>query len=671
MGDRTSIYHRPPSKSLVVSTTPEEFVHGAYEDWDLSFASIVESINDGILVVHFDGTIIYVNPRMGELLGYEPKEVVGDSVYEFLDVDWRETIREQLQWRKRGEEGEYDLKVRHRDGRAVWLHVSARPVRDPQGRPQFSLVAAQDVTERRQMEQKLRKARERAEAASQAKGEFLARMSHEIRTPMNGVVGMLELLEETQLSDEQVRYVHTAREAADGLLNLINDILDLSKIEARRLELVQLSFCVEEVVSETLQTLARDASRKDLELVYFVDAQVPNRVVGDPDRLRQVLVNLVKNSIKFTDEGQISVLVTVDEMREDDKVDLHFVVADTGVGIAEDQQAKIFEAFRQADRNERGEEGTGLGLTIAAQLVGLMEGKLWLESEEGRGSTFHFTSRFDVDQLESQQESRLGPLAQVAALVMEANPVNRHFLSTLLSNWKMKPTVVKTGREARKAMEGRDFDLFIVGVHHLDDRELDDFNDARRKTGMREVPAIALSPTGAVPAPQWMERYDVHRHLFKPIRPSTLLETISEMLDLEGLVERKAQREPPSRIERPLRVLVAEDNPVNQRVTAGLLEKRGHYVVLVENGRQAVERLQDGEDFDLVLMDIQMPEMDGYEATREIRRTEAPQGRHIPIIALTAHAMSGDREKMLAAGMDSYLSKPVTADELYEAIESV
>lgn len=645
--------------------------------------ALIDNVPDYMYVKDSDCRFLLANMAVAKQMGAKgPEELLGKTDFDFYPRHLAATFFEDEQKVIRAGQAEINREESGMDpqGNLSQVLTTQVPLRGKNNQVIGLVGIGHDITHMKKIQAEMQRAREAAEAASRAKSEFLANMSHEIRTPLNGIMGMTDLALETELDREQREYLETVKVSADSLLTVINDILDFSKIEAGKIDLEFVDFDVRDSLESALKTLAVRADEKRLELLCEVAPEVPELARGDITRLRQVLLNLVGNAIKFTNEGEIAVRVW-QGARDGRELVLHFTVSDTGIGIPKDKQEMIFDPFAQADSSTtRKYGGTGLGLTISARLVRMMGGQMWVESEEGRGSHFHFTVRL---QIADRKEVRVGSpappeiLRGVRVLVVDDNRTNLRILEGMLKRWEMVPLCVESGEQALAELasarnEGKAFGLIVTDMHmpRMDGFEL--VEHIREKPELSTATIMMLTSAGHRGDAERCQKLGVSAYLLKPIRQSELREAVARVLgarEQEGmirLVTRYSLRDARDRSE-ILRILVAEDNLVNQRLVVRLLEKRGHRVVVAANGKEAVA-VMEKETFDLILMDVQMPEMDGFEATAAIRKKEKSRGLHQIIVALTAHAMKGDHEKCLAAGMDAYLSKPIRPQELDEML---
>jgi PAS domain S-box-containing protein len=643
-----------------------------------------EAAHFGVWEHNFETNTVIWDRRMFELHGIDPEQF--HASYE----DWAKSVHPEGLPRAAAEvEAAIDAGGDFRsEFRVVWpsggirfIEAHGTVLTSPSGALQSVIGVNSDITERKEAAAAMLEAKEKAEAASRAKSDFLANMSHEIRTPLNGVMGMTELALETELTPEQREYLETVKGSADSLLTVIDDILDFSKIEAGKIGLEPADFDLREGLKTVLNTLAPRAEEKGLKLFYDVASDVPQVLNGDFGRLRQVLIKLAGNAVKFTERGEVAIRVRAETCSDDDVL-VRFSVSDTGVGIPKEKMQSIFDAFSQADTSAtRKYGGTGLGLTISQRLVDMMGGKVWAESELGKGTTFHFTAKLkksDSRESNTGDAAPQGSLSGVKVLVVDDNRTNRRVLEGMLARWGMNATSAATAEDALLALgeaeaEGRPFRLLLTDTNMPSMNGFEFLESIRGKPELSSTSLIMLTSSGQKGDAARCKQLGVAAYLTKPVRQAELREAIAGALALQQqgaapLITRHSPRngrEP----EQALRILVAEDTAVNQRLIMRLLEKRGHRVTLAQNGREALEALAKA-DFDLVFMDVQMPEMDGFEAAAAIRAAEQGRGTHQQVIALTAHAMEGDREKCLAAGMDGYLSKPIQPKELEEVLQN-
>jgi two-component system sensor histidine kinase/response regulator len=656
----------------------------ALRDSEALYHSLVECVPLCILRKDREGRFTFANQKFCQLLGRSAEEILGKTDYDFFPAALADKYRRDDQRvLSTGEVFEDIEEHQTPSGEKLFVQVLKSPVRDASGQIVEVQCMFMDVTDRKRAEEELRRAREAAEAANRAKSDFLANMSHEIRTPLNAIIGLTELLLQTPTNALQREYLQMILESGELLLALINDVLDFSKIEAGKLLLERLPFTLREQVGDTMKLLAARASQKGLELALDVAADVPEVVVGDAGRLRQVLLNLLSNAIKFTHQGEVVVEVRCSERTESECL-LQFCVRDTGIGIPRDQQERIFQAFEQVDTSTaRRYGGTGLGLAIASRLVALMGGKIWVESEPGRGSAFYFTARLGIGPSEKDgREEQLARLRGWRVLVVDDNATNRTVLQAMLRSWHLQPETASTAEEALRLLQdarlaGVPFHLVItdVAMPGMDGFQL---VEAIRQQESSPPIIVMLASAHYVDDLERSQKLGVARYLLKPVKHSELLEAVLSVCAPETAAAKTTDQERPAtsqalpqpKATRSLQILLVEDSLVNQRLMQGLLSSWGHEIIVADNGPQALEYFARRR-FDLILMDIQMPGMDGYEVMRRIRAWEKQHGGHVPILAITARALPDDHQKCLEAGADGYLAKPIRAAALAREIERV
>jgi len=652
---------------------------------ELEFQKQALDAHSIVSITDMTGKILYTNDKFSEISQYSREELLGQDhrvlnsgyhPHDFFKTMWA-TIGHGQVWHG-------EVKNKRKDGSFYWVDSTVVPFLNAQGKVQRYVSVRTDMTERKRVEEAMRDAKEAAERAAQVKSDFLANMSHEIRTPMNGIIGMTNLALETALTDEQREYISLVKSSADSLLSIINDILDFSKIESGKLHIEVIEFSLESTLRDTMKALAMRAHQKHLELMLHVAPDVPDRVLGDPGRLRQVIVNLVGNAIKFTNQGEIEVAVQCEPGASSGQTRLQFSVRDTGIGIAADKFESIFDSFSQADTSTtRKYGGTGLGLTISSQLVDLMGGRIQLESTLGQGSRFYFSLDMPIHSqgaLASYQQT--GSIRGMPVLVVDDNESNRRLMTQMLHNWHMQATAVASGAEAlaelaRAKLAGQPYPLALLDVQMPG---MDGFELASQiqQDNTRAATIMMITSQGQRGDAQRCRDLGLAAYLTKPVTQSDLLDAImttlgDPTLENSPLVTRHTLREDRQDAQprqRPLKLLLAEDNAVNQRLASVVLGKQGHTVCVAHNGREALALWQE-QAFDAILMDVDMPEMNGYEATQRIRALEQAGTTRTPIIAMTAHAMEGARDTCLSHGMDGYVSKPIDMAALQQELSAL